>query len=289
MITNYRQPVMYIPEISKVSGNIDDLFLRLNTYGEAVATLSQNKLHHLLICTHNFSGNWNAEQMARYPFLEILVIRRGLNGFFKFRKFLKNFWRSTGTKTTLIAGDPWWGFLFLSIIKLTLRQYCCLQIQLHGDIYVRPNKFSIKGFVKFVFVRVSLLVVDSIRVVSEHQKQDLLEISRSLSRKICVSPIPVQIPENVKEQKREKVIGIVGRLHVERGIQESVKILIAILQKFPDYHGFIIGDGPEWFNVENEIERNNLTNRIEMTGSINHLDVFDYLFKMKILISSAAR
>jgi glycosyltransferase involved in cell wall biosynthesis len=289
MTTNHRQPIMYIPEIAKVTGNIDDLLLRLNKYGEAVATLSQNKIPYLVICTHNISENWNAEQEARYPFLEIIFIRRGLSGFFKFRKYLKNLWRSSGTKTTLIAGDPWWGFLFLFIIKFTFRKYCSLQIQLHGDIYVRPNKFSSKEFIKFVFVRVALLVVNTIRVVSEHQKQDLLKISRSLSGKICVSPIPVQIPENIKERKREKVIGIVGRLHGERGIQESVKILIASLKKFPDYCGFIIGDGPEWFSVKNEIEKNFLTDRIEMTGSVNHLDVIDYLYRMKILISSAPR
>ena len=89
MIKNYRQPIMYISKLSKVSGNMDDLFYRLNVYGNEVANQSQGRIEQLIVVTHEEPKGWNAKQKARLPFLKICLIKPGFQGFIGFRRNLQ--------------------------------------------------------------------------------------------------------------------------------------------------------------------------------------------------------
>jgi len=71
----------------------------------------------------------------------------------------------------------------------------------------------------------------------------------------------------------------VGRLSVEKGLFNLLKAF-----KKNNHRLIVIGDGPLKTSIQEYIEVNNLSNRIEMVGYLASKDVFNYVKKCKALI-----
>lgn len=83
---------------------------------------------------------------------------------------------------------------------------------------------------------------------------------------------------------RKNIIGYIGRLSREKGVMELVQGIPAILEG-NDAVGFMIGGtGPLENLIRTELEENNLTGRVELTGWISPDDFVDFLNKLKLLV-----
>lgn len=91
-----------------------------------------------------------------------------------------------------------------------------------------------------------------------------------------------QIKKKLKE--REKLIGYIGRLGEEKGIMNFVEAFPLILEENDNLRFFIGGNGPLYNRIEDELNNNKISQKVEMMGWISHDKIADYLNELKLLI-----
>jgi glycosyltransferase involved in cell wall biosynthesis len=98
---------------------------------------------------------------------------------------------------------------------------------------------------------------------------------------LCLDKFRVKINLN----DRLSLFGYVGRLSGEKGVENFVQALPAILgNQRKDFHVMIGGDGPLRSEIETCLLEQGLAGQVEMTGWISHEDLPNYLNRMKLLV-----
>jgi len=83
---------------------------------------------------------------------------------------------------------------------------------------------------------------------------------------------------------RPPLIGYIGRLSGEKGVQHFARVLPAILNDQQDLRAFIGGDGPLKESIAASLQEGGVTARIDLPGWISHDDLPDYLNQLRLLI-----
>lgn len=85
-------------------------------------------------------------------------------------------------------------------------------------------------------------------------------------------------------EERSKLIGYVGRLSGEKGVNNLVEALPQILTSHPDFSVVIIGDGEEKSKLIDKSKEHGLNNRVSFIGWVEHDYLPDYLNDFRLLI-----
>lgn len=220
-----------------------------------------------------------------FPNLSILDSNGNL--FLEFFKIVSYYREKSGIPGVIIAGDPWFGFLKCYFLKKFFFKESLVQIQFHGDIYTLPKPWHLKETFKYLIVKQSLATADSIRVVSDFQIGELRPfVSKSVSF-VC-APIPLDIEKIPREVNGGRQgIGLVGRLHKERGLDIFLSILKELKAREIKSPIFIVGNGPSKKPLLGEIENLGLAESVFFVGGLNNLELRDFYSKLKILLSCA--
>ncbi|MFA4890433.1 MAG: glycosyltransferase family 4 protein [Candidatus Paceibacterota bacterium] len=164
-----------------------------------------------------------------------------------------------GEKFDLITvGDQY--YLALLSWFLAKRSGVGLNLQIHGF-----EKYSgIRKLVaKFVIPR-----ADSIRVVSQRLKRQMIEEFGAEEEKITAVPIFVERGtwnvERVMRNDSKFVFLTVGRLVPVKNIQLQIEAMAEIAKKYPQTELWVAGDGLEKSKIENQISNFKLENNIKM-------------------------
>ena len=280
---------MVLAGIEKRTQSISDLLNRLNNYGRAFQALVGTSEAKLVIFA-TYSGNSiELELQEKYEYLEIYTAKSKSWRILRQTRLLLRLIKFQGnTSRLLIAGDPIAGFLTTFMVKLISFGRHSIQVQFHGDIYVRPLAIIAKDYLRWVLARIQFHIADSVRVVSRHQYDDLLRISSSKSRKVFIAPIPIDPIYFSADLTKDRIsIGFIGRLHLERGTEILRQIISGLLGEFPDIKILIIGDGPEKNGLMREFRDEVATGIISFLGWLTKPAVLQELEVMKILISAA--
>jgi glycosyltransferase involved in cell wall biosynthesis len=80
------------------------------------------------------------------------------------------------------------------------------------------------------------------------------------------------------------VIGFIGRFSEEKGILNFLKAVPLILQERSDVSFLICGDGPLKITIMKYIRINNIQDKVEFHGWINHQELPKYYNKLKLLV-----
>jgi glycosyltransferase involved in cell wall biosynthesis len=185
----------------------------------------------------------------------------------------------------LIGGDIWIGGSQISLLNFLFASRTKTQISIHGIPNLTNN--VIGGFLRRVYLRILFSKVDSIRVVSR-QLADFLNSNYKVdSRKCFVSPVPVVMPTTHSAQERNIDIAIVGRLHPERGIYESMQILnlFASMDRCPSIQFF--GDGPLRQSLQAWRKSQPNHEMISLHGHLSNAQIAASLGLTRILLSCA--
>ena len=83
---------------------------------------------------------------------------------------------------------------------------------------------------------------------------------------------------------RPPLIGYIGRLSGEKGVQHFVQALPAILSNNQDLRVLIGGDGRLKDAIETSLQENGIINRVDLPGWISHDDLPKYLNQLRLLI-----
>lgn len=142
------------------------------------------------------------------------------------------------------------------------------------------------GIPKFIY---QYLVSDprSIIVPSKNTAQSLISDGRAKKSKLLIIPCGTAVPKNTKHKKLSKykgkfVIGNISRMTTEKGQQVIIKAAKQIIDKIPNAHFVLIGDGPDRDTFKTLINESGLNEYFELPGFVNNLE--EYFRSMDLFI-----
>jgi glycosyltransferase involved in cell wall biosynthesis len=175
----------------------------------------------------------------------------------EYRNFLHSL---KDSESVFICGDPWKPVIQLMVLRVIGKQRYPFQVQIHFDIFDSKWRYSsLKNLAKYVLALPGLYWADNLRFVSGHQTESLSSRALLKSKKIFVTPVPLNLeytkihPTN---SPRPRVIGFLGRLSEDRGIKYLECLATSI--KGTDIRMIVAGEGPA-----EEILKRKLTNILE--------------------------
>jgi glycosyltransferase involved in cell wall biosynthesis len=84
--------------------------------------------------------------------------------------------------------------------------------------------------------------------------------------------------------KRENIIGYIGRLSKEKGVEEFLKSIPELIKINSDLEFLICGDGGLKDEISEYISKNNLNTKVKLLPWISHEEVPVYLNRLKLLV-----
>jgi PEP-CTERM/exosortase A-associated glycosyltransferase len=82
----------------------------------------------------------------------------------------------------------------------------------------------------------------------------------------------------------KKVIGFIGSMYAYEGIDTLVSALSELVKSIPDVQLLLVGGGPQYDNIEQQVKELGLTNNVIFTGRVAHEDVNRYYSLFDLLV-----
>jgi glycosyltransferase involved in cell wall biosynthesis len=190
----------------------------------------------------------------------------------------------------MVAGDPWESFWSAYLLNKLSSKKVPIQIQLHGDI-ANPawKKISLQNRIRFNFAKFSMSKASRIRAVSNSQALKVAKIFKIKKAQICVIPVPIN---NLRltsslSSKRPKTLGLIGRIHNDRGIYNFVKLIKSLTVARDDFTVVIAGGGPAESRFLEEIKELLPKSKIRFLGHLSERELKKVWREVGVLVSTA--
>jgi len=214
----------YGKELAKQNKKIDYRLKVLSTSTKQISTSKNNKTFEMLNIT---KPTFNSYKFAKRAYKYI--------GFNKVSVKL------------FVAGDPWESFWSAYFLNKFLNKKIPIQIQVHGDI-ANPmwRRINYRNRARFLLAKLALTKASSIRAVTKCQAENLVNAFGIKKERIVVVPVPINVlskPVALKSD-RPRTIGLIGRIHQDRGVWEFIRLIRILNSSSKDFKVVVIGDGP---------------------------------------------
>jgi glycosyltransferase involved in cell wall biosynthesis len=190
----------------------------------------------------------------------------------------------------LVAGDPWEGYWSAYFLNKFFDKKIPIQIQVHGDIAdPRWRRINLRNRIRFSIAKLSLPKTSSIRAVTKYQAENLVNAFGIKREKIVVVPVPITVASKSVSLKSErpKTIGLIGRIHQDRGIWQFIKLVRILNLNTKDLKVAIIGDGPSKDKFLLKLESVIPKNRITYLGQLPENELRKAWKRIGVLVSMA--
>ena len=243
--------------------------LELKVFSAAVSTKSSSKVKNERVITIS-KPTFNSYMFAR-----------------KVHKFIK---LNNLDIKLLVAGDPWESYWSAYFLNRFLNKKISIQIQVHGDIAdPKWRRINLKNRMRYLFAKFSLPKASSVRAVTEYQAENLMNSFRINREKVVVVPVPINIigkPATLKSE-RPKTIGLIGRIHQDRGIWEFIRLIRILNSSSKDFKVVVIGDGPSKEKFLLKLSSVSPKNRVTYLGQLPETELSKAWKKIGVLVSMA--
>lgn len=275
--------------ILDVAGRIfdsEETVERHNIYARKLYSDSSSEFNLLIISLGESESRTRRFQEMDFEFIRIPVARNNFLGFaFHAYKNLKAR-RIVG----FVCGDPWESYWISLCLKKILFKDSKIQLQLHGDFGSRLwSKGSLKLKVRQQLINLKSKSIDSVRFTSKNQQISIQRRFRISCENQLVIPVPLNIPNETLYQtdKVQIEIGIVGRLHLERGLDTFITFAEVVHAKYPEVQFKIIGNGKkaDWF--KDELKRHIPESKFDFIPTLYGSEYFRAIGELSILCSFA--
>ena len=190
----------------------------------------------------------------------------------------------------LVAGDPWESYWSAYFLNRFLNKKILIQIQVHGDI-ADPGwrRINYRNRIRYSLAKLSLPRAASIRAVTKYQAENLVKDFSIKREKIVVIPVPINILGKATALKsvRPKTVGLIGRIHKDRGIWEFIKLVRVLNLSSKNFKVVVIGDGPGKDKFLSELGSVIPKNRITYLGQLSESKLSKAWNKIGVLVSMA--
>ena len=270
-----RKVVFFHNNLSRIATDPRDLLSRFHNYLQAAKDYLRDPNLELNLLLGGIDSN------IRFDAIKVVRLSRSLlSQYLALRSALYR----PGQQVTLIAGDNHLSLLiclFAKARKTNIR----LQISIHTSVGALLSPSNVFGKLKLKFILLSVRFVDNIRVVSDSDLENLRKAIPYFNGQIFVAPVPIEIPKAALDRKYSHVVGMVGRLHSERGIAECPSIFEELRVARPKSGILLIGDGAQRAWLEKQLS--GFEPRPEFTGSLKQSDIRDRWPQIHVLLSCA--
>jgi glycosyltransferase involved in cell wall biosynthesis len=190
----------------------------------------------------------------------------------------------------LVAGDPWESYWSSYFLNKFLNKKIPIQIQVHGDIAdPRWRRINLRNRIRFLLAKLSLPKAFSIRAVTKYQAENLVKAFGIKRERIVVVPVPITVASKSVSLKSErpKTIGLIGRIHQDRGIREFIRLIRILNSSSKGFKVVVIGDGPSKDKFLLKLESVIQKNRIIYLGQLPESELRKAWKKIGVLVSMA--
>jgi glycosyltransferase involved in cell wall biosynthesis len=190
----------------------------------------------------------------------------------------------------LVAGDPWESFWSAYFLSKFLNKKIPIQIQVHGDIAdPRWRRINYRNRIRFSLAKLSLPKASSVRAVTKYQAENLVKAFGIKSEKIVVIPVPINVLSKTVALKsdRPKTIGLIGRIHQDRGIWDFINLIRILNSSSKDFKVVVIGDGPSKDKFLLKLSSVIYKNRIIYLGQLPESELRKAWKRIGVLVSMA--
>jgi glycosyltransferase involved in cell wall biosynthesis len=270
-----------------ISAGKDDVIERHINYGKELAKRNKIKyrLKVLSASTKQISASYSNKTF------EILNISKPTFNSYKFAKRAHKYIESNKVSVKLfVVGDPWESFWSAYFLNKFLNKKVPIQIQVHGDIAnPRWRRINLRNRIRFSLAKLSLPKVFSVRAVTKCQSENLIKSFSIKRERIVVVPVPINILGKSVHLKSErpKTIGLIGRIHQDRGIWEFIRLVRILNSSSKDFKVVVIGDGPSKDKFLLKLSSVIPKNRIIYLGQLPESELRKVWKKIGVLVSMA--
>ena len=190
----------------------------------------------------------------------------------------------------LVAGDPWESYWSAYFLNRFLKKKTPIQIQVHGDIAdPRWRRINLRNRIRYSLAKLSLPRASSVRAVTKYQAENLVNAFGIKKERIVVVPVPINVLSKTVASKtiRPKTIGLIGRIHQDRGIWEFIKLVRVLNLSFKDFKVVVIGDGPSKDKFLLKLGSVISKNRLVYLGQLSESELRKAWKKIGVLVSMA--
>ena len=271
-----------------VSSGRHDVIERHGNYGKELAKQSYEldyRLKVLSASTKKISTSKNNKSF------QIMKISKPTFNSYKFAKRAHEYIVSNkiGVKL-LVVGDPWESYWSAYFLNKFLKKKIPIQIQVHGDI-ADPGwrRINFRNRIRYSLAKLSLPKASSVRAVTKYQAENLVKAFSIKKEKVVVVPVPINVMGKPKVLKldRPKTIGLIGRIHQDRGIWEFINLVRILNSSSKDFKVVLVGDGQSKDKFLLKLSSVIPKNRITYLGQLPQSEMLKAWKKIGVLVSMA--
>jgi glycosyltransferase involved in cell wall biosynthesis len=271
-----------------ISVGENDVIERHSNYGKELEKQSKKIDYRLKIFTASTKQISTSKNNKAF---EMINISRPTFNSYKFAKSAHKYIESNKVNVKLfVVGDPWESFWSAYFLNRFLNKKIPIQIQVHGDI-ANPiwQRINYRNRARFLLAKLALTKASSIRAVSKYQAENLINAFSIKRERIVVVPVPITIASKsvVLKSERLKTIGLIGRIHQDRGIWEFIRLIRVLNSGSKDLKVVVIGDGPSKDKFLLKLESVIPKNRIIYLGQLPESELRKAWKKIGVLVSMA--
>ena len=264
-----------------------DVAARQNLYGRQLKIQSKNTKVQYMI----FSSDNHMKSYGEFKYVNIFRISKPTVNSFIFAKKSYNYIKVHNLNIKLlVAGDSWESYWSVYFLNKFLNKKIPIQIQIHGDIAdPRWRRINLKNRIRFSLAKFSLLKATNVRAVTKYQAENLVKAFGIKRERIVVVPVPINVLSNKVSLKsnRPKAIGLVGRIHQDRGIWEFIKLVRILNLSSKDFKVVVIGDGLSKDKFLLKLQSIIPKNRIIYLGQLHESELSSAWNRIGVLVSMA--
>jgi len=264
-----------------------DVIARHEKYAKELLTQGKTSCLDLKV----FSAGVSLQSSGKGKNGRVVIISKPTFNSYMFAKKVHKFIRVNHLNVKLlVAADPWESYWSAYFLSKFLDKRMPIQIQVHGDIAdPKWRRINLGSRIRFALARLSLPKASSVRAVTKYQAENLVKAFGIKREKIVVVPVPITIASKsvALKSQRPKTIGLIGRIHQDRGIWEFIKLVRILNLNSRDLKVVVIGDGPSKNKFLLTLESVIPKNRIIYLGQLPESELRKAWKRIGILVSMA--
>jgi len=268
------------------SGGID-VIARHKMYAQNLAIIKPERMLSLLVFSAGVSksksyksGNLRIEYIS-HPTINSIDFAKKAMSIINFKNY---------DIKLIVAGDPWESFWSAYLLNKLGSKKIPIQIQLHGDI-ANPawKKIGFQNRIRFNLAKLSISKAHGIRAVSNSQAVKVAKIFKIKKAQICVIPVPINNLRLISSisSKRPKTLGLIGRIHNDRGIYNFINLVTSLTVVRDDFTVVIAGSGPDESRFLEEIKNVLPKSKIRFLGHLPEKELQKVWKEIGVLVSTA--
>ena len=279
--------VLILDPRGNIAAGGKDVIARHETYAKELFTKGKTSRLDLKV----FSAGSSVKYSANGKNKMVINISKPTFNSYMFAKKVHKFIKINNLNVKLlVAGDPWESYWSAYFLNKFLNKKVPIQIQVHGDIAdPRWRRINLRNRIRFSLAKLSLQKVSSVRAVTKYQVENLVKAFGIKRERIVVVPVPITVASKsvTLKSERPKTIGLIGRIHQDRGIWEFIRLIRVLNSSSKDLKVVVIGDGPSKDKFLLKLESVIPKNRIIYLGQLPESELRKAWKRIGVLVSMA--